>query len=149
MKKNQCQAHTRKNKPCKNYAKDGFDFCHVHVEQDSGFPPVQITAHRCPYCEASLNKNAESCDFCEESFSICPYCNEPLRRDAQFCSFCKLDRAPVQPVQPVHADYANFAPVHSSNPAEGASLTFGILFIVPLVLFIGLLYVVVRYLYSL
>lgn len=146
MKKNRCQANTRKNEPCKNYAIKGTDFCHVHTEHDIVFPPVQLTAYLCPYCEASLGENTRSCDICNESFLRCPYCDEPLRRDAKSCGFCKLDLAPVQPV---HHDINTFIPVRTSHPAEGASLTFGILFIVPLILLIGLLYFVVTYLYSL
>lgn len=147
MKNNRCQANTRKKEPCKNYATKGSDFCHVHTEQDTVFPPIQLTAHICPYCEASLSENTRSCDFCNESFLRCPYCAEPLRQDAKFCGFCKLDLARV--VQPIPTDINTFTPVYTSRPAEGASLTFGILFIVPLILFIGVLYFVVMYLYSL
>lgn len=144
MQKDRCQANTKKNKPCKNYAIQGSNFCHIHRIYDD-FAPVQITAATCPYCQEPLSKNAESCDFCKESFLICPYCDEPLKRDAKSCSFCKFDRTPIQPI---HHDLNAFTPVHTSSPPEGASLTLRILFFVHLVLLIGFLYFVVTYLFS-
>ena len=80
MKKNKCQAFTKKNLPCQNYAMKGSDFCNFHKGLFKDTPPVKITA------------------------LICPYCDEPLRKDAKFCSFCKEGLTTVKP-KPDKLDY--------------------------------------------
>ena len=145
MEKNICQAKTKKNKPCKNSAIEGSDFCHVHAKPHMDFPPIKITAYICPYCEKPIRKNAESCGVCEETFKICPYCDEPLRQDAKLCNFCQLFRPPIQPIR---NDVENFTSIQQSSSADGASLSFGILFVVPVFLFVVFLFVVLTYMFS-
>ena len=71
-----CQAKTSKNGPCKNTAVNGFQFCHIHIEERKN---------------SSIDENEAL---------MCPYCEEPLNEDAAICSFCKLDLTPGVPVPP-------------------------------------------------
>ena len=95
MKKDKCQAFTKKKMPCKNFSIEGSDFCYVHQRLFKDFPPVKITALICPYCDAPLERNAKLCNSCKRFLQICPFCDEPLRQDAKFCRFCKEDLTPA------------------------------------------------------
>ena len=92
-----CQAYTKKNKACKNYAMEGSHFCFCHEGLFENFPPVKITALYCPYCDQPLRRGATFCKICKNFFLICPFCDEPLRKDAKSCNFCKEYFAPVIP----------------------------------------------------
>ena len=104
MKKDKCQAYTKKKIPCKRSAMEGSDFCYVHERLFKDFPPVKITALICPYCDGPLERNAKLCSLCKRFIQICPYCDEPLRQDAKFCRFCREDLTPAIP-KPDKPDY--------------------------------------------
>ena len=97
MKKNKCQAFTKEKRPCQNYVMNGSDFCYIHKGLFKNFPPVKITALKCPYCDETIKRGAKFCKFCKNSILLCRSCDEPLRKDAKSCSFCKEDLKPAKP----------------------------------------------------
>lgn len=105
MKKNKCQAYTKKKEPCKNYAIKGSDFCYVHKGLFKDFPPVKIAA------------------------LICPYCDEPLRKDAKFCSFCKEDFTPVIPKPDKPNYYRKLIDICNRIAAKDMDISYGCSFV--------------------
>jgi hypothetical protein len=145
MKKNECQAYTKKRKPCKSYAMKGSQFCYVHKGLFKDFPPVKITALICPYCKESIKRSAEFCNVCKHSFLICPYCDEPLRKDDKFCSFCKFD---ITPEKPIPKDYdVKLTVVDKSSAAKGMSLGIEFFLAILAVLWIVAIYTLLQFVY--
>jgi hypothetical protein len=132
MKKNKCQAYTKKKIPCKNYAMGGSYFCYVHKGLFKDFPPVKITALMCPYCDEPLGRGAKFCKFCKNCLLICPYCDELLRKDAKSCSFCKEDFTPVKPKRDKLNYFSKLISIRNRIAAKvkGMDISSGFFFIV-------------------
>jgi hypothetical protein len=143
MKKNKCQAYTKKKKPCKNYALKDSHFCYLHKGLFKDFPPVKITTLMCPYCDEPLGKGVKFCKFCKNSLLICPYCDKPLRKDAKSCSFCKEDFTPVIAKRDKLNYFSKLISIHNRIAAKvkGMDISSGCLFIV--IFFIFTLFIII------
>jgi hypothetical protein len=130
MKKNKCQAFTKKKKPCQNYAMEGSQFCHIHNGFFKNFPPVKITALMCPYCDEPLRREAKYCKFCKNPILTCPYCGEPLRKDAEFCNFCKEALNPVIPEPDKLNYYGMLIDIRNWVAAKSRNIKYGCFWVV-------------------
>ena len=137
MKKNKCQAYTKKKVPCKNYAAAGSGFCYVHERLFKDFPPVKITALICPYCDEPLERNAKFCSSCKHYLLICPYCDEPLRHDAKFCKFCKETLTPAKPKPDKSNYYGKLIDIRNWIAAKRKDIRYGFFWVVVFLLMTG------------
>jgi hypothetical protein len=141
MKNNKCQAFTKKKKPCQNYAIKGSQFCFVHEELFKDFPPSEITALFCPYCDEPLSRGAKFCKFCKNSLLICRYCHEPLRKDSKFCRFCKEDLTPVKPKPEKPNYYRKLINIRNRIAAKNINLSYICLIVVILLVLACFVYI--------
>jgi hypothetical protein len=133
MKKNECQAYTKKKVPCENSAINGSDFCPFHKGFFQNFPPVKITALMCPYCGKALRRGYNYCKFCKNSILLCPYCDEPLIMDAKICSFCKEDLTPVIPESYKNNFFGMLVDIRNSIAERPKNISYGCFWVVVLV----------------